>query len=50
MYDEGNMDVAEYTVYDEISKKMLKNCPLRAVIYLRCPPELCLKRIRQRNR
>ena len=29
---------------------MTKNCPLKAIIYLRCSPELCLKRIKQRNR
>lgn len=29
---------------------MVQNCPLKAIIYLRCSPELCLKRIKQRNR
>ena len=50
MYRQGNMEEAEYAIYDTVCAKMTQNCPLRAVIYLRCSPELCLKRIKQRNR
>lgn len=44
------MEEAEYAVYHTVCEKLVKDCPLRAVIYLRCSPELCLKRIKQRNR
>lgn len=29
---------------------MIKQCPLKAIIYLKCSPELCLERIKQRGR
>jgi deoxyadenosine/deoxycytidine kinase len=28
----------------------MKNLPLKAIIYLKCSPELCLERIKKRNR
>jgi len=37
-------------IYSELSEKLVKNCPLKAIIYLRCAPNVCLKRIKQRNR
>ena len=50
MRQEGNLDEAEYQIYDTISKKIMKECPLTAVIYLKCTPEVCIERIRKRNR
>ena len=29
---------------------MIEKCPLKAIIYLRCAPEMCLNRIKKRNR
>jgi len=28
----------------------MKNCPLEAIIYLRCDPSICHERIKKRNR
>ena len=44
------MEPAEYEIYNTICEKLVQDNPLRAIIYLRCEPELCLKRIKQRNR
>jgi len=50
MYREGNLDVAEYAIYSEVCQAVINQCPLKAIIYLKCSPELCLQRIRQRGR
>lgn len=50
MYHEGNLDEAQYSIYSELCAKMTEKCPLKAIIYLRCAPELCLNRIKKRNR
>lgn len=44
------MELAEYTVYSQICGAVIQECPLKAIIYLKCSPELCLERIRQRGR
>jgi deoxyadenosine/deoxycytidine kinase len=50
MYREGNLDAAEYEIYSEVCGAVIRECPLKAIIYLKCSPELCLERIRQRGR
>jgi deoxyadenosine/deoxycytidine kinase len=44
------MDEAEYMIYSTLCDKLIQESPLKAIIYLRCPPEVCLQRIHQRNR
>ena len=50
MHQEGNLDPAEYQIYDQLTSKLIKECPIRSVIYLKCAPELCMERIKKRNR
>ena len=38
MHMERNLDKAEYQIYDMISQRIIKDCPLRAIIYLKCDP------------
>ena len=38
MHNEGNLDEAEYLVYDSICKKFIDECPIKAIIYLKCDP------------
>jgi len=42
MQKEGNFEAVEYAVYDSLCQTIMKNLPLKAIIYLKCSPELCL--------
>lgn len=44
------MDAAEYAIYDSLCTSLMAGCPLSAIIYLRCSPDVCLERIKSRNR
>lgn len=50
MKNEGNMDASEYSIYDSLCQSLLLNCPLDAIIYLKCHPAICLERIKKRGR
>lgn len=50
MRSEGNMDACEFAIYDAACASLLADCPLAAVVYLRCAPAVCLQRIRERGR
>ena len=41
MRNEGNMDTAEFQIYDSLCQSLMKDCPVRAIIYLKCDPEIC---------
>lgn len=50
MHREGNLEAAEYDIYSQLCEKLVGETPLRGIVYLRCPPELCLERIKIRHR
>ena len=50
LYDDGTMDDLSYQIYRKMYEDAIEEFPLRGVIYLTIPPELCAKRIVQRGR
>lgn len=50
MRSEGNMDASEFSIYDNLCNTLMADCPLEAIIYLKCDPAICYERIKKRNR
>lgn len=50
MNREGNFQPVEYAVYDSLCQTIMKDLPLKAIVYLKCSPEICIERIKKRNR
>ena len=50
MQREGNFEEVEYAVYDSLCRSIISSLPVKGIIYLKCPPQLCLERIKKRNR
>jgi deoxyadenosine/deoxycytidine kinase len=50
LYDDGTMDHLSYQIYRKMYEEAISEFPLTGVIYLTIPPDLCAKRIVQRNR
>ena len=50
MQREGNFEEVEYAVYDSLCRSIISNLPVKGIVYLRCSPDLCLERIKKRNR
>jgi deoxyadenosine/deoxycytidine kinase len=50
MRNEGNMDASEFNIYNSLCDTLMLNCPLEAIIYLKCDPAICHERIKKRNR
>ena len=42
MNKEGNFTPTEYVIYDTLCKEIMSKLPLKAIIYLKCSPELCI--------
>lgn len=42
MKNEGNMDASESTIYERVCETLMMDCPLDAIIYLKCDPSICL--------
>ena len=47
---EGNFDSTEYAIYDALCESLMANSPIKGIVYLKCSPEVCLARIKQRGR
>lgn len=50
MSSQGNMDASEFNIYSSLCDTLMMNCPLQAIIYLKCDPTICHQRIKKRNR
>lgn len=50
MKNQGNMDPSEFNIYNSLCDTLMINCPLEAIIYLKCSPAICHERIKKRNR
>lgn len=44
------MDPSEFSIYHNLCETLMSNCPLEAIIYLKCNPLICYERIKKRNR
>lgn len=44
------MESSEFAIYDSLCTTLMAKCPLSGIIYLKCEPEICMERIKKRNR
>ena len=40
----------EYDIYNKLFNEFLEDINISGIIYLQCKPDICLKRIKERNR
>lgn len=50
LYDNNKIDKIEYEIYNKLFNEFLDDVNISGIIYLQCNADICLKRIKERNR
>lgn len=50
LYDNNKIDKIEYEIYNKLFNQFLDDVNISGIIYLQCNADICLKRIKKRNR
>ena len=50
LYDNYKIDKIEYEIYNKLFNEFLDDVNIFGIIYLQCNADICLKRIKERNR
>ena len=50
LYDSGDIEEDEYTIYNKWYNEFLDDVPIKGLIYIKATPETCMERIKKRAR